>query len=327
VTIAEFKSAIAGYLQVASADLTVNGVDLGLLALNQARRKAELEYDFEFQRRLVSLTVDGSTGGDLDDVVLYGTATSVDIKTILDMGQLDDDGNIRPVEWTTAGESLERQRQDNRFITPRYPTDNWARTGPLGRMRYELRDDKIYLFPRDATSSADVTVVMEIYAFTDNFTDSTAVVTGTLSPNAVGTYQMVTKVSGTQPFYIFEGSELGLLFYTGSTWALQYDFKIWGSAGTSSTDPSGSYTPLAPATGTATVVATDITDTMQSIWLSRGEQYLLWQSIVQLNHLHKEFVYRQEGNLAPPQVLADQGLAALREWDTMRFEAHRRHSR
>jgi hypothetical protein len=42
-----------------------------------------------------------------------------------------------------------------------------------------------------------------------------------------------------------------------------------------------------------------------------GFNYLIWQGIVEGNHLFKEFVFRQEGNLPPPEKMADKYLNAL----------------
>lgn len=62
-------------------------------------------------------------------------------------------------------------------------------------------------------------------------------------------------------------------------------------------------------------------------WTTKGQQFLLWQSVVHLNHLKKEFVFRQEGNLPPPEKLALEGLEAFKQWDTFKFEQFRRHFR
>lgn len=47
-------------------------------------------------------------------------------------------------------------------------------------------------------------------------------------------------------------------------------------------------------------------------WFSENaSEYLMWQAIVELNHLAKEFVPRQQGNLTPPQDRANEALATL----------------
>lgn len=159
----EIKTAVANYFGKALADLTVLSQDLFLVAANQVRRQAELQHDFEFTRKLVTVTVNGVTGGSLDDAVLYGTATDVDIKSIIDVGLFDNDTNLRPVEWTTVAESLERQRQENPHTAPRYPTDNWYQSGPNGQARFDFTGSTVYRFPKD--SSNNFTLGMEVYTF------------------------------------------------------------------------------------------------------------------------------------------------------------------
>jgi hypothetical protein len=68
-------------------------------------------------------------------------------------------------------------------------------------------------------------------------------------------------------------------------------------------------------------VGNDVTD----VWLRNGAQYLLWAGIVQINHLCKEFVFRQEGNLPPPEKLAEAALENFRQWDSFKYEENRRH--
>lgn len=163
MTLTEIKAQAAALLDVTAADFTINGADVWLVAANQVRRRLELLHDFEFSRKLVSVSVNGVTGGDLTTAVLYGTATAVSVKSVIDVGLFDDDGNLRPAEWTTVAESLERQRQDNRFTVPRYPSDNWFDNAPMGVGRFDFSGDKIYRFPLD--SENNFTLGLEVYAF------------------------------------------------------------------------------------------------------------------------------------------------------------------
>ena len=74
--------------------------------------------------------------------------------------------------------------------------------------------------------------------------------------------------------------------------------------------------------GTVTIApGRDTTD----IWWKQGSQILWWAAIVQVNHLCKEFVFRQEGNLPPPEKLAEAALETFRQWDSFKYEQDRRH--
>lgn len=45
------------------------------------------------------------------------------------------------------------------------------------------------------------------------------------------------------------------------------------------------------------------------------QNYMLWAGIVECNHLVKQFVPRQEGNLPPPDKLKERAWAAVEKWD------------
>ena len=225
--------------------MTVNSLDLFLAAVNQARMTAELGCDFEFTRKIMSINVDGVTGGNLSTAVEYGTSTAFPIKTVLDVGQFDIYGNLVPVEWTVTEASLNIQRQNNPGVIVRYPTDAQVVSSPLGWRRFQFSGNKIYPFPRAA--GVVFTLGVEAYVFTDDY--------------AAGDYA------------------------------------------------AGSLSDL------------------KTIWLTKGAQYLQWATIVQINQLFKDFVFRQEGNLPPPQDLATAGLAAIQTWDSFRYTQFRRKTR
>ncbi len=241
MTLDEIITVAARYLEKDRADLVINELDFGLVAINQVRRTAEQQNDFNFNRKLLQLSVDGVTGGSLDDAVVYGgTCSGGAIKTIVDVGIFDTSGNFRPVEWTTTSDSLNRERMDNRRWTPRFPTEGELLSGPLGQRRFMFSGRMLYYFPK--TVNLTITTGIEAYTFTDDWDDDD-------------------------------------LDKTGDT------------------------------------------------WLKQGAQYLQWATLIQLNHLYKGFVFRQEGNLPPPEKLADFALDALQKWDTFQFEQFRRHSR
>jgi hypothetical protein len=209
------------------------------------RLEAEQLFDFEFTRKLLQLDVDGVTGGSLDEAVEFGTTEPVlGVKTVVDVGTFDTDGNFLPANWTTTADSLNRQRADSPFTFPRYPTDAQVMCGPIGTRRFTFTGNKMYFWPRTANMS--LLVGIEAYTFSRDWVDTDTVT---------------------------DADDLG------------------------------------------------------DIWLVAGHKYLQWATIVQLNHLYKQFVFRQEGNLPPPQQMVDSALAALQTWDVGRYEQFRRHSR
>lgn len=242
MTLTQVKTAAAAYLQTTTADFTSGGVDLWLLAANQTRLLAELNNDFEFSRARFSLSVSTSSDASLGDATLVsGGSAGASIKTVIDVAQLDDLNNLRPVEWTTTAESFQRVRSDNPGYSMRYPTDGQAVTEPSGRARVLFHNDVVSLFPKVSTAQT-FTIYLDTYTFMAEWVDA----------------------------------NLG--------------------------------TSFAP-------------------WTTVGHQFLLWGTIVHLNHLKKEFVPRTEGNLSPPIALRDEGLEVLKQWDSFKFEQYRRHQR
>jgi len=238
MTIREIKIAVASFLNTTEAGLTINSQDLGLLAINHVRQEAEMNHNFEFGRKLATVTVNGSTGVSLDSAVVYGTATPVDIKSVIDVGYFDTNDNLRPIEWTTVAESLDRQREDLPNFAPRYPTDGEVGITPVeGGQRILMSGSQVYLFPKDATAS--VVIGMEVYTFTTDWV----------------TANLVTEFSP---------------------------------------------------------------------WTTKGSQYLIWSSVVYLNNYFHEFLFRQEGNLPPPEKMVEKALASFITWDALRYEQYRR---
>ncbi len=229
---------MAGYLDTAEINFTIGSVDLSLIAVNQVRMRAELENDFEFSRELVTISVDGAIGGSLSTAVRYGTATPISVKSPIEVGIFDQYNNLRPIEWTTVAEGLERQREIVPGFPPRYPTDGQvARAACEWPSRIVFSGDNVYLFPKDPTLT--LTIGIEVYAF-------------------------------------------------HTEWLFM--------------------------------------DTTTDVWTTKGGQYLLWGGIIHLNHLFKEFVARQEGNLPEPRALMQEGLDALKLWDSFKHEQFRRHA-
>lgn len=343
MTILDLKTAQAAYFGLSISDLTQNGQDLGLAALNQVRLAAELSHDFNFQRQLLTLAVDSVVGGSLDNAVLYGTSTSANIKLLLDMGVFDCNQNLIAAEWTTVEEGLERQREEQRYGTLRRPWDTPTEhhTQLYGQRRFVVSNNTVFFYPKSKESHT-INVGLEGYIFSEDWTteSNTVTITGA-SPSGINTtYYRYGQYNGL-PLYVNlapNGSPTSLfwLWFDGTHWIIN---QLPGTAGsnyftfTPATPvapawaiPDGSYAPIGSYSGTALVVSTD-TDPTSDIWTTMGQQYLLWASIIQLNFRFKSFVPRTEGNLAPPQKLADEGLQNLINWDVDKYEQRRRHGR
>jgi hypothetical protein len=341
MTLLELRSTIAAYLQKNVVDLTVNGVDLTILALNQVRRNAEMMHDFEFSRRHVTITVDGIDGGTMDDAILEGQP-ACEVKSIIECGLYDDSFNVHPVEWTTVAESLERQRSYKPGFGPRYPTDAWSASWNeyTDATRIAICGSDIWMVPK-AGEHKLFDLEFEVYAFTPDWdakTDS-VVVSGVLGMDYVDGEYWPYGIFNQRNLYLntpdggpTPGNQLRAIWYRPGEWIMSRSEFMgqtpptgnYQSMAATTMYPAGTYQPHGTWQGNGQVnvqIGNDLTD----IWLRYGTQYLLWAAIVEINHQCKEFVFRQEGNLPPPEKLAETGLENFRQWDSFRFEQNRRH--
>lgn len=329
-TLLEIKQAAANYLNIGIGELTQGGQDLFLIAANQVCKMAELSNDFEFSRKLVTVTVNGTTGG-LLTAALDQDNNLVEVKTVIEVGLLDTGGNLCPVEWTTSAESLTRQREDNMGVWPRYPREDYDGDYPFGGARFTFSGDRISKWPRvSETDSENYALYLEAYTFAsdwvaaDLLTDGIRI-SGTLVPDVTGLYVPAGNDVNGEPVYFKVGTVACVIYtnedFTPSITLSQFGepTAVWNSGSYNTT-----YNPAGAATGVATATLSSSTS---DIWTTHGQKYLLWATLVQLNHLWKRFVPRTEGNLPPPQQLADEGLAALIAWDAYKYEGFRTHNR
>ncbi len=330
-TLLDIKTEVATYFQKVVSDFTINGQDLFLMAANHVRAQAELAHDFEFLRKTVDVTVNGVTGGSLATAMDHTSGDPVTIKTVVECGLYDAFNNFRPVEWGPTVNNLEMQRQQNRGWVERYPTDGEALTWPRGYGRFDFTNDRVFRWPKTDQASAQTYVLgIECYTISDDWTSDnlgvgTLTVTGTLNPDATGTYVQEGTILG-NPYYT--NDTYGIFWTTeGLNWVMS---SVVPHNGTPTscfrttfpvTAVTGPWTPQGSNTGTPTVGSTSDT------WTTYGAQFLLWATILYMNHRFKQFVMRNEGNLPPPQTLRDEGFAAFIEWDADRYTKFRREHR
>ena len=345
MTLLELRSTLAAYLQKTVPDLLVNGMDLSLLALNNVRRKAEMLHDFEFSRRRITVTLDGLDGGTLDDAIQEGSPTC-EVKSVIECGIYDDGWNVHPVEWTTVAESLERQRMMKPGFGPRYPSDGEATTGSYGAgmdlQRIAFCGNDIWCVPtRQKGKLFDLEI--EAYTFQQDWlaTSDSVVVTDVLGMDGVNGTYWPYGIFNQRPLYInvIDSAPPPSTMLRAIWWDASGEWRItsvnfigadpptvvnYQSMTATSMTPGGQYTGHGAWAGLGTVTMAPGSDT-GGIWLSKGSQYLLWAGIVEVNHLCKEFVFRQEGNLPPPEKMAEEALEVFRQWDTFKYEQTRRH--
>lgn len=78
MNIYDFQKVVLAYCKKQATDVTINGIDLSLVAANNAKKWAQNETDFEYCRKTVSYQVNLSTGVDIRTAILWPTNLSDD---------------------------------------------------------------------------------------------------------------------------------------------------------------------------------------------------------------------------------------------------------
>lgn len=112
ITIPDLKAKVAAYHDKTVADYVVNSYDLLLDAINKSHQYALMQYDFEFAKVSVDVSVSLSTGAPVSPHYLHGTTDYVTVKKVLKAFISDSQGGIRPIKFTSrdtqASDSAER---------------------------------------------------------------------------------------------------------------------------------------------------------------------------------------------------------------------------
>ena len=156
-TLAELKAVCAAYHKKTVDDLTVNSIDLFLVAANNVRRnKAELLHNFEYARCIANLDIDGVGGASLEDAVFdanYDQFTK--IKEVVAVSRMTPQGTYIPIDFARADIPIERDRTTLEFQSLawlRYPSDaQYARQG--WNVSIIQRGRRLEIYPPDIPAS------------------------------------------------------------------------------------------------------------------------------------------------------------------------------
>lgn len=165
MNLATLKKICAAYHNKTVAELTdeKTNVDMFLVAVNNARKWAEREHNFESAWCKGTLAVAVGTGGALSAVTIVPTLIFQGIKEIISVAQLQA-GQYVPIILRRPN------RRDALRGIPRVPTDAQL-TAPDCESYLIIRGDTIYKFPDPSTGSA-VTIYLEAYGWLLDYTDA-----------------------------------------------------------------------------------------------------------------------------------------------------------
>ena len=172
MTVLQLKQLMAVYLgRTLVSDLTLNGVDTALYALNSARRIAERSHDFKYAEDNAFIKV-GSTGANIiggcwDGPTLADPAKVMQIKKIETVLLPLADGDYQPIEFMTQNEFLNRvKRQTGRTLFNSSKTLVQLGVSTENVILYQ-NGHSVYLYP---TPTSDIIVQLNTVRWMPDYT-------------------------------------------------------------------------------------------------------------------------------------------------------------
>lgn len=337
------KALVAAYHKKVAADLTVNAVDLFLVAANNAQKQAQRRHNFEFSRVSATLTIDGVNGGALSDAVIEGQVNET----------LTVSGTLSPAAGGT--------------YTPH---------GTFGGLPFWVVEGATtyFLYYNAAATTYVLASILTTGALTNYWTSASALTpigsltaVGTNTGTVIVAYATLANWSGIREIVAIQRS-------TADGWRMPVDFsrpdipmerdrtaaeltdfydfrdrypsdadrmnQRWNTSLVQRGDMIHIYPRPISVTESTFDVILEAYGTLPSItslgtssdpdpnflW-THGADWLQWFIIHDLNFLFKTFVNRNEGNLASPTDMRDVSWNDLLAYDTYMIDSNTTRSR
>lgn len=341
MTLATLKSTVAAYLQKTAADLEVNSVDLFLVAVNNARRNAELRHNFEFCRTQATLDIDGETGaaisdatfGTEDTLTVTGTLSSAITGTYTRQGSF---GGYPLYIREAAAASFVYYNATNAT----YTLNVTLTTGALSTGTWLPATDQLVpagTYAPQAPSTGTATIVLATESAFSGIKEIVAIMRtnedGTLVPLDFARSDIPIERDRTAAELDDEywplnryPSDAALLARGENTSIVQRGQRlaVYPLDTTSSTPMSTTLEVFAWLKDYTTAdLATDNPD----FFVQYGSEFLLWSAVCELNYRFAAFVPRQEGVLSPPEQNKERAWRDLLLWDSYQVDSNSTRSR
>lgn len=312
-TYKELRDAVLGYLQVAiagtpsEADYIRNGTDLILLAVNNAMRTAQRRHDFNFLYDLVEVTVDPVSGGKWTNVTpttqLFPAPTS--------------EWHIMPGALAIELWTVNYPDIDPRTVT-QLRVVSGTHQGTYAVLGYNEVHDAL-VFKGYATPYDNVDTVDLEFTYT---TKTLRKIQGMFLPSGDAMMPIPwdsQRNAASQRLREHDVSSVSYSrdldrVYGGSGEVLNSSLRGEVVSDTIFLQPIQDQAQVINVSGFKWIDdITGLTDT--NFFIEHGFEWLMWQMIIELNHLSKQFVFRQEGNLGPPTQQVQNSWDDLVGWD------------
>jgi hypothetical protein len=318
-TFIQAQEAIVSYLNVTIADappagLTVNGVNLVALAINNAKRTAERSYDFYYCQTNGYLEI--TEGGSLVSQALPGITPSLSVS-----GGTPNPGGTYTIIGAYNGLPLWGATVSSVVYTIFYngtawiltsggftPTNYWsyttASTSPIGT----------YTASGSNTGSPFVIGAGSSYLSIKNIDNVLVPISGGYVP-----IEFLTQETWQERIR----QQIGRQPYTPGNTLAQYGFSLDNPVAVQQGQmlylqlPTDFTFPITVQLDCSIFLPDYVADSDTDFFLQFAPEFIMWQGILECNKLTKFFVQRREGNLEEPnlEAFAQQAFQSLIEWD------------
>ena len=337
-TVSKLRSACAAILNQDVAAFTIGGVDMFLIAANNALESAQLEHNFEATRLTATLDIDGKTGGLLANAVLGTAGTAAFNVTAATNAVLL--GNWTLISATGGTNS----------------TPVWCKQITGVTLTASLVGVLWYILPvNDAVSYYEGPGSLANPAGNYIGYGTYAGKTATVTYAAAGPFSSIKEVVAlsttrqdgnkipldfTTPDIPIERDryEIELSAYNTPETRYPSDAQFLARGNTATITlrngvfniyplATTTYTPLSVnIEGYGWLLNFDTTDYVTTIpknfIVEHGFSWLMWTIVLELNYIFQRFVPRQEGVSAPPEKAQAAAWRQLVIWDTYQIDSH-----
>lgn len=171
------RIACAAYLRKDDTEFIVNGIDLFLIAVNNARKQAELAHDFEYTRMVATLDV-VPAGASLSNAAIVEGDGMSSVKSITGIRRLGTNGFFYPLDFTRWSIAQERDRsaleiRDDYWTILRYPSDADVLNFYGTNTSVVQRGRKLFLYPGfSGQDPQSITLYVDGYGWLDPYGDT-----------------------------------------------------------------------------------------------------------------------------------------------------------
>jgi len=337
MNLANLKPVITALLGQGSStsNLTIGSTDMFLVAANNARRNAELLHNFELTRVEGTLSIDGSTGASLDDVVFENTNPVATVTGTLSpdaTGTYTQQGTYQgyPLYGRIQEFFLRYSNTNGRWVLSDTSdgwddsTNHWIKTSDL--------TNPVGTYTANGTNTGTATIAVtetvslkEVVAFSRTLSSGLRIPVPFASiSGAIERDRVIEESTG---FYVGQvrfPSDADILARNGYMTVAQRGRRVYIRPQQSvSAEPIDliveGYRWLPEYTA---AMVSDTNAAAQDFFLQYGTTYMQWAIVCELNYMLKNFVPRTEGNLSPPEQAREDAWRRLLLWDSYMVDSH-----